>query len=217
MYCARSITKGFHNASYIRTSDWEEKLQAFVANLIYRSHLGVGVTVAALTLAQRYQKAKTDIYTPVLDDARRVFLISYMIATKVMQDDEFTLLSWKRVIEREYDCSDLAKMEVMFYETVDWEVQIDEEEFHRCFQQTFDWYQNFIDEHTLPASPLPTYQPFREPLPANHIRSELNDDEARISRAMGLPLPCTTAVVQQKPWSFSKVFSGFRRQTLRNF
>jgi len=210
LYCVQRITKGFSRAKYTSTRGWEEKFQSFVSTVIFRSHLGIGVAIAALTLAERMQSAllvKEHNFVTTIDDARRVFLVSYMIAAKIMFDNEYSLVWWKRVIDREYDCSDLAKMEVKFYETVAWDVKINEGEFLRCFKETMTWYQHFIEEHTLPASPLPTYQPARErrlPLAARYLSAELEggqtipmvdeEDEIRFSSMLGLPLPCTTTV-----------------------
>lgn len=225
------ITRGFTCARYTRTRGWEEKFQAFIASVIYRSQLGIGVAIAALTLAERMQNAllaKELNFITTIEDARRLFTISYIIAAKLMFDNEYSLVWWKKVLDREYDCSDLAKMEVKYYETVGWNVRIKEDEFLCCFKETMAWYQCFLEQHTLPASPLPTYQPTRErrlPQVARHLSAELEgmqvipmmdeEDEVRLSRMMGLPLPCT-ATVKQTPWRIVRMVSGLNRRVLQN-
>ena len=211
LYCTRTITCGFTSAKYTTIQDWEEKLRTFIATIIYRSQLGIGVTIAGLTLSRRFQEDSLSNVANTIDDARRVFLVGYMIAAKIMFDNDMSLAWWKWTIKREYDCSELAKLEKRFYNTVEWNVQINREEFLQCLDEAFTWYENFVEEHRLPASPLPTYQPLRQRssrLPASSLSLELSDgielpvaDVDRGSDAKGLPLPCT-AVVQKKPQGF---------------
>jgi hypothetical protein len=205
LYCARALTDGFTPARYTNTRDWEEKLQTFISTVIYRSQLGLGVTIAGLTLSQRFQSASEPNVANTIDDARRVFLIGYMTAAKIMFDNDISLVWWKRTIEREYDCSDLVKLEKKFYKTVAWDVQIDEDEFLRGLDEAFAWYEVFIKEHTLPSSPLPIYHPQQERkarLPASYLSLELADGAQMpvtgVSDAAGLPLPCTAAVLKRR-------------------
>jgi hypothetical protein len=214
LYCTRAITNGFTSAKYTNIRDWEVKLQAFISTVIYRSQLGLGVTIAGLTLSQRLQAASVSNVANTIDDARRVFLVGYMIAAKIMFDDDMSLVWWKRTIEREYDCSDLAKMEKTFYKTVAWNVQIDGEEFYQCLNETFAWYERFIDEHTLPSSPLPTYQPLleerrsRRPVSCLELEDGAQISLIGVSGAEGLPLPCTAAI-HQRPQGLTGKFYRF--------
>jgi hypothetical protein len=176
LYCARAITNGFTSATFTNTRDWEEQLQTFISTVIYRSQLGLGVTIAGLTLSRRFQAASHPNVANTIDEARRVFLVGYMIAAKIMFDNDMSLVWWKRTLEREYDCSDLAKLEKKFYNTVSWNVQIDEDKFLQCLNEAFTWYEKFVEEHTLPSSPLPSYQPPQERrsrLPASCLSLEL--------------------------------------------
>ena len=223
LYCARAVTDGFASAKYTNTRDWEEKLQAFISTVIYRSQLGLGVTIAGLTLSRRFQAVSQPNVANTIDDARRVFLMGYMIAAKIMFDNDISLVWWKRTIEREYDCSDLVKLEKKFYRTVAWDVQIDGDEFLQNLNEAFTWYEDFIKEHTLPSSPLPTYQPHQERrsrLPASGLCLELADeaqipvtDADGLSNTAGLPLPCTAAVQKSRQGLTGMVLRFSRRVT----
>jgi len=220
LYIARAITDGFTPANYTNVRDWEVKLQTFISTVIYRSQFGLGVTIAGLTLSRRFQAASQPNVPSTIDDARRIFLMGYMIATKIMFDKGISVVWWKRTIEREYDCSDLIKLEKKFYKTVDWNVQIDGDEFLQCLNEAFIWYEKFIQDHTLPSSPLPTYQPLQERrsrsrLPAGCFSIE-QASEARMpldgsSDTAALPLPCTANVQKRRQGLAGMVLRFSRR------
>lgn len=216
LYCTQEITKGFTLAKYTGIHDWEVTLQSFISTVIYRSRLGLGVTIAGLTLSRRFQTASLSNIAHTTDDARRVFLAGYMIAAKLMVDHDLPLPWWKRTLEREYDCADLAKIEKQFYQTLSWNVLVDRGEFFQCLNDAFKWYETFIEDHTLPSSPFPAYLPAvqerRSRLPVSCLSLELAEGPQmpvidKGSEAVGLPIPCTA--VHQKPQGFSGMVLQF--------
>ena len=217
LYCAQEITKGFTLAEYTESHDWEVDLQSFISTVIYRSRLGLGITIAGLTLSRRFQTVSPSNVATTTEDARRVFLAGYMIAAKLMFDDDLSLSWWKRTTEREYDCNDLANLEKQFYQTLAWNVLIDRREFFQCLNDAFAWYETFIEEHTLPSIPFPAYLPAvqerRSRLPVSSLSLELAEGAQmpvidRGSDVAGLPFPCTAAV-QQKPQGLSGMVLQF--------
>jgi len=226
--CSMSITQRFGFSRNLQDETWDDNLEEFIARVVYNSRLGFGVTVAAMTLTERFQEAilecEDEFYKASIEVARRVFLICYIIAAKIMFKNQFTMVFWKKVTEREYDCSDLAKMERRFYRTLNWtdDDTIDEDAFVRQFKNITESYQDLVKTYTLPASPMPTFQPTRRNQ-RTRVRSNRSDmkteygveeipsldeeDEALLARAMELPMPCTTR--QRAPRGFGMSFFGF--------
>ncbi|KDR84040.1 hypothetical protein GALMADRAFT_236638 [Galerina marginata CBS 339.88] len=200
----------------IGNSSWTDGLPKYISSIIHRSKLGVSAAISALILGERFQEAlrmRQVFFEDKVEDAGRLFLISYMVAAKVIHDERHRLKFWENIAGDQYSRYELFRMESQFYEMVDWRVQINEEEFNRCFVEMMDSYHCYLKQHRLPSGPPPVYQKIQrheaerkalvmrteglDPIP---ILDE--EDEDLFTRALFSPQARRTAEVLKCRWQF---------------
>jgi hypothetical protein len=88
------------------------------------SDLDVSVALAAMTLLRRYKQ-----YVPHIvsygDDAHRLFITSYILASKVIRDKPRKMSFWQNVSGKKYSCGDLVQIESELCMVLNLELQID--------------------------------------------------------------------------------------------
>ncbi|EKM77217.1 hypothetical protein AGABI1DRAFT_62244, partial [Agaricus bisporus var. burnettii JB137-S8] len=108
-----------------------EALPYFIAVALSQSRLPDINALAALTLLQRLKARHPDRFftgapVPQCIEAERLFLCSYIAATKVLNDDRYGLQFWVRVGQNKFPLAELVKMEKKFLADLDWRTAIDD-------------------------------------------------------------------------------------------
>lgn len=106
-----------------------ESLPYFIAVAFSQSQLPDANALAALTLLQRLKSrhpTRAFSPTPERNEAERLFLSSYIAATKVLSDDRYRLQFWVKVGQNKFTVEELTKMEKEFFEDLGWDVRIDD-------------------------------------------------------------------------------------------
>lgn len=104
-------------------------LPYFIAMAFSQSQLPEANALAALTLLHRM---KTHNPTQCLSatakcrEAERLFLSSYIAATKVLSDDRYRLQFWAVVGQNKFTTDELTQMEKEFFEGLEWDMRIDD-------------------------------------------------------------------------------------------
>ncbi|PPQ79512.1 hypothetical protein CVT25_003394 [Psilocybe cyanescens] len=160
---SRLLNNRFANSRYqdIKKCSWKDTLSKHVADVIQRSKLSVTVAIAALILIERFQEALIMQQLPFaeeVEDAGRLFFIAYMVAAKVIHDDQPFIWFWRQVSNYEYSGSDISRMECQFYDVVGWKVQIDAETFNCGLIGMMDSYCSYTECYKLPSAPPAVYQ-----------------------------------------------------------
>jgi len=120
------------------------------------------IAIVALILAERFQKAiigKKICPEQKIDDAGRLWLVAYMIADKLVHDEQPSLKYWEVVANTYYTRDDLAQLERQFYSIIDWDIYIDEDTFNECFLDMMNRYLVWFDEDSVPTEPVPIVPP----------------------------------------------------------
>lgn len=108
-----------------------EALPYFVAVALSQSRLPDVNALAALTLLERLKARHPDRFfkegpVPQCAEAERLFLSSYIAATKVLNDDRYGLQFWVRVGQNKFPLEELVQMEKKFLADLDWRTAIDD-------------------------------------------------------------------------------------------
>lgn len=106
-----------------------DSLPYFIAVALSQSQLPDTNALAALTLLQRLKSqypGRTLSSTPKRNEAERLFLSSYIAATKVLSDDRYRLQFWVQVGQNKFPVEELNQMEKEFFEDLKWDVRIDD-------------------------------------------------------------------------------------------
>jgi hypothetical protein len=116
------------SAASLKPSPYDS-LSYFIAVAFSQSQLPDANALAALTLLQRLKSHHpTRILSspPKCREAERLFLSSYIAATKVLSDDRYRLQFWVAVGQNKFTTDELAQMEKEFFEELEWDVRIDD-------------------------------------------------------------------------------------------
>ncbi len=106
-----------------------DSLPYFIAMAFSKSQLPETNALSALTLLQRLKcrhPTRTFSSPPKSDEAERLFLSSYIAATKVLSDDRYRLQFWVQVCQNKFKVEDVTQMEKDFFEDLAWDVRIDD-------------------------------------------------------------------------------------------
>ncbi|KAF8165961.1 hypothetical protein B0H34DRAFT_691199 [Crassisporium funariophilum] len=93
-----------------------------------------------MTLLSRY-KDILHLSVAYDDDAYRLFLASYIVASKVLCDAPRKMRFWKRAGGDKFSCDELMKMELEFCRVLSWDVQIEE--------VTYTWFRMIVDHYAI--------------------------------------------------------------------
>ncbi|KAJ3561646.1 hypothetical protein NP233_g10072 [Leucocoprinus birnbaumii] len=127
--CASFVLELFAPESFSDTRKPFETLPYFIARAFSQSQLPEANALAALTLLQRLKShSPTRSLSSAAKgrEAERLFLSSYIAATKVLSDDRYRLQFWVVVGQNKFSTDELAQMEKEFFEGLEWDVRIDD-------------------------------------------------------------------------------------------
>ncbi|KAF9443978.1 hypothetical protein P691DRAFT_796898 [Macrolepiota fuliginosa MF-IS2] len=106
-----------------------DPLPYFIAVAFSQSQLPEANALAALTLLQRlksHHPTRAFSSPPKRKEPERLFLSSYIAATKVLSDERYHLKFWAKVGQNKFTVEELTAMEKEFFEDLQWDVQIDD-------------------------------------------------------------------------------------------
>lgn len=104
------------------TSAPYNKLSHFIAYALHRTKLDPCVTFAALVLLQRL-KARYPFATG--SSGHRLFISTYMLASKVICEDSFANKSWCIVAGGMFQLREINQMEREMIQWLDWELNVE--------------------------------------------------------------------------------------------
>jgi hypothetical protein len=114
--------------------------------------------IAALTLVARYQDTlllRSRCPARTVDEACSLFLIAYIIAGRVLHDEQVSRRFWRSVSGEQYSCTSLTRLEMQFYDMVNWRVCIDPVAFAMTFREVMQSYRNIASlQHAPEEHPL---------------------------------------------------------------
>lgn len=161
--CSHFITNRFQEARYkhVQGEPWKQTFPAYIADVIRASGYSMSMAIAALTLVARYQDTlllRSRCCARTVDEACRLFLIAYIIAGRVLHDEQVSRRFWRRVSGEQYSCASLSRLEMQFYDMVNWRVCIDPVAYAMTFGDVMQSYRNIISLNHLPKEDPPAYR-----------------------------------------------------------
>ena len=104
-----------------------DSLPYFIAMALSQSQLPDANALAALTLLHRLKSQHPTYRIPVKSyDAERLFLASYIAATKALSDDRHRLHFWVLVGQNKFSADEIIQIEKEFLEDIAWDTRIDD-------------------------------------------------------------------------------------------
>ncbi|KAF9567382.1 hypothetical protein CPC08DRAFT_719389 [Agrocybe pediades] len=161
--CSTRLTNNhvvFNQHPHTKAS-WAYDLPQYIANIVYRSQMSMNIAIVALILAERLQDAlirKGICPEHKIEDAGCLWLVSYIVAAKLVHDEQPPLKYWEAVSGNRYKGGDLAQLERQFYSILDWKIQVDKSTFDHNFVDMMDRYLGWLENRSLPAAPPPIYR-----------------------------------------------------------
>ncbi|KAF5321925.1 hypothetical protein D9619_000566 [Psilocybe cf. subviscida] len=186
--CSQFITNRFQDARYkhVQGEPWKQTFPAYIAGVIRKSDYGISMAIVALALVARYQDAlllRSCCCAHTVDEACRLFLIAYIIAGKVLYDEHISRRFWRRVSDEQYSCASLGRLEMQFYDMVDWRVRIDLVAYAMTFGEVMQSYRNIASLQHLPKENSPAYQRIKTALrstrPSRNITNPISRSGGR--------------------------------------
>lgn len=119
------------------------------------------MSIAALILIARYQDIlllRSRCCARTVDEACILFLIAYIIAGRVLHDEQVSRRFWRSVSGEQYSCTSLTRLEMQFYDMVNWRVCIDPVAFAMTFGEVMQSYRNIASLQHFPKENPPAYQ-----------------------------------------------------------
>jgi hypothetical protein len=98
-------------------------LAHFVAYALHRTHYSPNVAFAALLLRRRL---KTRFPAARGSFGHRLFITSFMIASKVFADDTYSNQSWAEVAQNMFALNEISQMELEMCTLLEWNLNIQE-------------------------------------------------------------------------------------------
>ncbi|KZV90264.1 hypothetical protein EXIGLDRAFT_837958 [Exidia glandulosa HHB12029] len=104
-------------------------LAEFIGHIIHRTRLSESVTLSAIALLARFKtrfphaKAKVDQYRG-LGTGHRLFLSAFMIASKTIEDNNYSQESWRIVSHYQFSAHDISEMEREMLYYLQWVVNV---------------------------------------------------------------------------------------------
>jgi hypothetical protein len=121
--CSRFIIHLFAcPAYYPSTSDSNPKLPHFIAYALHRTKLHSSVAFASLVLLQRL-KARFPMARG--SSGHRLFISSFMIASKVICDNTYSNKSWYIIGQGLFPLCEISRMELEMCQYLDWALNIE--------------------------------------------------------------------------------------------
>ncbi|PPQ76875.1 hypothetical protein CVT26_001466 [Gymnopilus dilepis] len=117
------VTHLFASPDYSQSSTQAQaKLPYFIAYALHQTKLHPSITFAALVLLQRL-KARFPSARGL--SSHRLFILAYMISSKVMRDDTYSNKSWCIVAQGMFTLREVNQMERDMCTYLDWELTVD--------------------------------------------------------------------------------------------
>jgi len=106
-------------------SQWQDDLPLYIACALAQAQLERPALFGALVLLKRY-KMRLPQNVSYGRSAYRLFISSYMVATKLMYDKERPMATWRAIAQNIFSARELTVMELEFCRALDWNLQMDE-------------------------------------------------------------------------------------------
>lgn len=129
------ITELFGSKQYPLPSPlslWQNDLPLYIASALAQAQLEQLVLFGALVLLQRY-KMRLPQHVSYGRSAYRLFISSYMVATKLMYDRQRPMTTWRAIAQNTFSAQELTSMELEFCRALDWNLMIGQK--HLAFLQ----------------------------------------------------------------------------------
>jgi len=133
--CTRHIIKTFCITSLLpsRTFDaWINELAPWVTQVIKSSELDVPVVILSMILLSRQRRFRTGRRAPDIKEAKKAFICSLIVASKVVCDGRKRIEFWSRASLYLFPVEDLKKAEVEFCMELGWNLQAE--------QKAYNWF-----------------------------------------------------------------------------
>lgn len=119
---------------------WRRHLISSISSILRRSQLDISVAVAAMTLLFRYKAAIQESAERHDEDANRLFISAYMVASTEVCGISYQVDFWMDLTDNKFWGGELETMESNFCEALHGDVQMD--------GGSFAWFKAEIDEYT---------------------------------------------------------------------
>lgn len=119
---------------------WRKHLISYISSILHRSQLDISVAVAAMTLLFRYKAAIQESAERHDEDANRLFISAYMVASAEVCGVSYQMDFWMDLTNDRFWGGELETMESNFREALHGYVQVD--------GGSFAWFKDEIDKFT---------------------------------------------------------------------